>query len=45
MKDLHLDIDDMYNYIVPSYFSVRDYEIVILQDPYGNLLTLKIQDE
>ena len=26
-------IDDIYNYIVPSYFSVGDYEIVILQDP------------
>ena len=45
MKDLNLDIDDMYNYIVPSYFSIGVYEIVILQDPYGNLLTLKIQDE
>jgi len=45
MKDLALDIDDMYNYIVPSYFSIGACEIVILQDPYGNLLTLKIQDE
>ena len=37
-------IDDIYNYIVPSYFSVGEYEIVILQDPYGALLTLRIQE-
>ena len=34
----------MYNYIVPSYFSIGEYEIVILQDPYGTLLTLRIQE-
>ena len=39
-----MKIDDMYNYIVPSYFSIGEYEIVILQVPYGTLLTLRIQE-
>ena len=33
---------DVYNYLVPSYFEVGDFEIVVLQDPNGELLTLKI---
>ena len=45
MKKENLQLDDIYNYIVPSYFDIGEHEIVILQDPYGNLLTLKIQDE
>tara|TARA_R110000744_G_scaffold220801_3_gene339629 strand:- start:4491 stop:4625 length:135 start_codon:yes stop_codon:yes gene_type:complete len=34
--------DSIFSYIVPSYFFVGDYEIVILQDPKGNALTIKI---
>tara|TARA_R100000458_G_C8203873_1_gene193536 strand:- start:762 stop:881 length:120 start_codon:yes stop_codon:yes gene_type:complete len=29
---------------VPSQFTVGIYEIIIIQDPYGNLLTLKIEE-
>jgi len=27
---------------VPTYFEVGDYEIIILQNPQGDLITLKI---
>ena len=38
-----LEMDDIYSYLVPSYFTVGEYEIIILQNPEGDLLTLKIQ--
>jgi len=34
--------DDLFSFIVPSYFDVGGYEIVIIQDSNGELLTLKI---
>jgi hypothetical protein len=34
--------DSLFDLLVPSYFEIESYEIVILQDPEGNLLTLKI---
>tara|TARA_R110000765_G_scaffold33034_1_gene76033 strand:- start:158 stop:286 length:129 start_codon:yes stop_codon:yes gene_type:complete len=36
--------EDVFDIIVPSYFEVDNYEIVVLQDPEGNLLTLKIEE-
>ena len=33
---------DLFELIVPSYFDVGGYEIIILQSPEGDLLTLKI---
>jgi len=36
--------DYLFSIIVPSYFSIGVYEIVILQDSEGNLLTLKIEE-
>tara|TARA_Y100001963_G_C6704628_1_gene411284 strand:- start:1040 stop:1156 length:117 start_codon:yes stop_codon:yes gene_type:complete len=33
---------DVFNYLVPSYFEIGELEIVILQDPYGKILTIKI---
>ena len=33
---------DLFELIVPSYFDVGGYEIIILQNPEGDLLTLKI---
>lgn len=37
-----LQDDKIFSYLVPSYFSVGPYEIVVLQDPEGNALTIKI---
>ena len=37
MKEL-----DIFAMLVPSYFDVGGYELIIIQDPDGNLLTLKI---
>tara|TARA_R100000544_G_C2168889_1_gene31249 strand:- start:317 stop:445 length:129 start_codon:yes stop_codon:yes gene_type:complete len=34
--------EDLIGYLVPSYFDVMGYEIVIIQDAEGNLITLKI---
>jgi hypothetical protein len=34
--------DIIFELLVPSYFEVGGYEIVILQDPEGELLTLKV---
>lgn len=34
--------DPIFSYFVPTYFTVGAYEIVILQDPQGNALTIKI---
>ena len=36
------DDDSIFSYLVPTYFNVGVYEIVILQDPFGNALTIKI---
>ena len=33
---------DLFKLIVPSYFDVGGYEIIILQNPEGDLLTLKV---
>ena len=30
--------------LVPSYFDIKGYEILILQDKYGNLITIKISE-
>jgi len=37
-----LEDDSIFGYIVPTYFNVGKYEIVVLQDPQGNALTIKI---
>ena len=34
--------EDIFDLIVPSYFDIGGYEIIILQNPEGDLLTLKI---
>mgnify|MGYP003628329452 CR=1 FL=1 len=34
--------DSIFNYLVPTYFTVDMYEIVIVQDSHGNALTIKI---
>ena len=44
MKNITLELDDIYNYIVPSYFKIGEYEVVVLQDPYGTALTIRIQE-
>jgi len=36
--------DDLFSILVPSYFDINGYEIIIIQDPQGNLLTLKIAE-
>lgn len=36
------DDSSFYSYLVPSYFSIGPYEIVVIQDPKGNALTIKI---
>jgi len=36
--------DDLFSMLVPSYFDIGGYEIVIIQDPNGDLLTLKITE-
>lgn len=36
--------DDLFSILVPSYFEIGKYEIVVLQDGEGNLLTLKISE-
>tara|TARA_R110002020_G_scaffold109623_1_gene253580 strand:- start:1058 stop:1183 length:126 start_codon:yes stop_codon:yes gene_type:complete len=33
---------DIFEFLVPSYFDIEGYEIIILQNPEGDLLTLKI---
>ena len=33
---------DIFEFLVPSYFDIEGYEIIILQNPEGELLTLKI---
>ena len=33
---------DFFSMLVPSYFDIGGYEIVVIQDPNGDLLTLKI---
>lgn len=35
--------EDLFSYLVPSYFDIGGYEIVILQNPNGELLTIKIE--
>tara|TARA_R110000824_G_scaffold87704_1_gene216093 strand:+ start:308 stop:439 length:132 start_codon:yes stop_codon:yes gene_type:complete len=35
---------DLFETIVPSYFEVGGYEIIILQTPNGDLLTLRIEE-
>ena len=32
------------NFIVPSYFEIGDMEIIIIQDRYGNCLSIKINE-
>ena len=43
MKEYNLKIDDIFDYLVPSYFRVGDYEIIILQTPHGDVITIRIQ--
>ena len=43
MGEERLKMDDIYSYLVPSYFNVGEYEIIILQNPEGDVLTIKIQ--
>ena len=40
-----MKIDDVYNYIVPTYFQIGDYEIVILQNPEGDVLTIRVEHD
>tara|TARA_R110000787_G_scaffold21081_1_gene62662 strand:- start:4277 stop:4414 length:138 start_codon:yes stop_codon:yes gene_type:complete len=35
--------DSIFDKIVPSYFEVGNYEIIIFQTPEGDLLSLKIE--
>ena len=35
--------EDLFSYLVPSYFDIGGCEIVILQNPNGELLTIKIE--
>lgn len=37
-----LQDDKIFSYLVPSYFSVGPYEIVVLQNPEGDCITIKI---
>lgn len=39
---IYANDDPLFSYLVPSYFTVGPYEIVALQDPQGNTLTIKI---
>tara|TARA_Y100000361_G_scaffold124451_1_gene117558 strand:- start:522 stop:644 length:123 start_codon:yes stop_codon:yes gene_type:complete len=36
-------MDNILDILVPSYFEVGPYEIIILQNPSGDLITLKIE--
>jgi|TARA_R110000744_G_scaffold190921_2_gene310131 hypothetical protein len=36
-------MDSIFDTFVPSYFEVGNYEIIILQNPEGDLITLKIE--
>tara|TARA_R100001198_G_C5135079_1_gene151499 strand:+ start:438 stop:563 length:126 start_codon:yes stop_codon:yes gene_type:complete len=36
--------DNLLDFLVPSYFTVGNYEIIILQNGEGDLLTLKIHE-
>ena len=35
--------DDLFDFLVPSYFDIDMYEILILQNPYGDLITIKVE--
>ena len=37
-------MDNLFDVLVPSYFEVGNYEIIILQNSHGDLITLKIQE-
>jgi hypothetical protein len=37
-------MDSIFDMFVPTYFEVGDYEIIILQNPEGDLITLKITE-
>tara|TARA_R110002012_G_scaffold7040_1_gene33315 strand:+ start:3554 stop:3682 length:129 start_codon:yes stop_codon:yes gene_type:complete len=37
-------MDNLFDMLVPSYYEVGNYEIIILQNPQGDLITLKIQE-
>ena len=37
-------MDSVLDIFVPTYFEVGDYEIIILQNPEGDLITLKITE-
>tara|TARA_R100000781_G_scaffold67245_1_gene42413 strand:+ start:93 stop:209 length:117 start_codon:yes stop_codon:yes gene_type:complete len=34
----------VFDFIVPSYFEIGDMEIIIIQDRYGNCLSIKINE-
>ena len=36
-------MDTIFDTVVPSYFEVGDYEIIILQNPEGDLITLRVE--
>ena len=36
-------MDSIFDTFVPSYFEVGNYEIIILQNPEGDLITLKVE--
>jgi len=35
--------DDLFEFLVPSYFDIDIYEILILQNPQGDLITIKVE--
>ena len=37
-------MENIFESIVPSYFEVGNYEIIILQTPEGDLLNINIQE-
>jgi len=37
-------MDSLFDILVPTYYEVGNYEIIILQNPQGDLITLKIQE-
>tara|TARA_R110000787_G_scaffold250180_2_gene355793 strand:- start:896 stop:1033 length:138 start_codon:yes stop_codon:yes gene_type:complete len=43
MIDTELKIDDAYDYLVPSYFQIGECEIIILQSPEGDAITIKVR--
>ena len=37
-------MENIFDSIVPSYFEIGNYEVIVLQTPDGDLLTINIQE-